>query len=356
MPKYLTIAGQIEQQIVDYTLRPGCQLPTEKELMQRYAVSRQTVRNALSYLSKKDLIYTVKGAGTFVSNKTTSCTNSRNVAVLITGMDNYIFPYKSAGINSVLTSQGYVSNIFLTNNQIDKEEEAIRTILSSNFAGVILEISRAIIPRGNDLLAELNRTLPVILIDGYYPQFPNIPYVALDDRKGGYKATEYLIQHGHEKIFHLGKVDDLQGLLRYQGYVDALNAYHLEFSEDRVFWLPEELYSNLSEQLLDSICSKLEKCTAVFFYNDQIAASILPELLRRGVKIPDDLSIVSYDNSPQMSQFPVSLTCIGYPLDDLGKIAAEQLLKRMKNPNQDVTYIFQPEMIERASVRDLNTR
>jgi GntR family transcriptional regulator of arabinose operon len=354
MPKYLMIAEQLEQQIMDCSLQPGAQLPTEKELMQQYAVSRQTIRNALSYLSKKDLICAKKGSGTFVVDKTSSLAKAKNIAVVITESDNYIFPYKSAGINRILTQHGYVSNIFLTDNRIDKEEDAIRNILNSHYAGVILEITRAVVPRGNDLLATLSEKLPVVLIDGYYPQFPNIPYVSLDDRAGGYKATKYLIQHGHKKIFHVGKIDDLQGLLRYQGYVEALNEYHISFSEDQVAWLPEGLCSQPPKFLLDAICDKLEKCTAVFFYNDQLASVILPELVCRGVHIPDDLSVISYDNSPLLSQYPIPLSGIGYPLDDLGKVAAEQLLKRIDSPNQDVTYLFEPKIIERASVRNIN--
>ncbi|MDO5547038.1 MAG: GntR family transcriptional regulator [Eubacteriales bacterium] len=353
MPKYLTIAKQIEQQIVSNALRSGAQLPTEKELMNQFAVSRQTVRNALSFLSKKNLIYTIKGAGTFVSETIPAPTNSKNIAVLMTNADNYIFPYKSAGINSVLNQHGYISNIYVSNNRIDYEEDALRKILSANYAGVILEITKAFLPRSTDLIEELQRRFPLILIDGYYPQFPNLPYVALDDRMGGYKATEYLIQHGHKDIFHIGKIDDLQGILRYQGYIQALRDYNLKFSEDHVFWLTEEGSTALPNESFDLLWNKMQGCTAIFFYNDHIASSILPELVRRGVRIPEDLSVMSYDNSV-FSMHPFQLSCIAHPLDNLGRVAAERLLELMENPGYDATYIFQPEIVERSSVRNLN--
>lgn len=353
MPKYLSIANHIEQQILSHTLQAGDQLPTEKELMNQFGVSRQTIRNAFSCLLKKNLIYAIKGSGTFVSSSTPAAATSKNIAVLITDVDSYIFPFKSAGINSVLTRYGYIGNIFVTNNRIDYEENTIREIMTSNYAGAIIEITKAVIPRSNKLLSELSSRLPVILIDGYYPELPHIPYVSLDDRKGGRKATEYLIQHGHRKIFHVGKVDDLQGLLRYQGYLDALNNHNLEFSEERVFWTTEDIYSHVPEDLMDIICQKILQCTAVFFYNDDIAAKIVQALLGRGVKIPDDLSVMSYDNSI-LSMHTFQLSCISYPLDDLGKIAAENLLKRIDDPNYDATYIFEPELVERSSVRQID--
>lgn len=350
MPKYLSIADQIEQQILSHTLQPGTQLPTEKELMSQFHVSRQTIRNAFSCLLKKKLIYTVKGSGTFVFKSVFPPTNSKNIAVLITDADSYIFPYKSASINGVLTKHGYISNVFVTNNRIDYEENTIREILSTNYAGAIIEITKAVIPRSSKLIAELSQKLPVILIDGYYPDFPEIPYVSLDDRKGGYKATEYLIRHGHKKIFHVGKIDDLQGVLRYQGYVGALTDHGLAFSEDHVFWVTEPLYTNVPESLMESLCQKIQQCTAVFFYNDDIAAKVVPALLQRGVKIPDDLSVMSYDNS-LLSMHPLELSCISYPLNELGRVAAEHLLRRIDDPNFDATYIFEPEIVERSSVR-----
>lgn len=352
MPKYLSIANQLEQQILSHDLPAGSRLPTEKELMQRFSVSRQTIRNAFSCLLEKNLIYAVKGSGTFVSKAAAPAVQSKNVAVIITDADSYIFPYKSAGINRVLTQNGYISNVFVTGNRIDSEERTIREILSSNYAGAILEITKAVIPRTGGLIAELSRRLPLILIDGYYPAFPDIPYVSLDDRKGGYKATEYLIERGHRKIFHVGKVDDLQGLLRYQGYIDALAAHGLEFSEDRVFWVPEALYADMPGELMDLLCRQILSCTAVFFYNDDIAAKVVRALAARGVRIPDDLSVMSYDNS-LLSMHPLELTCVSYPLSDLGRVAAEKLLLRMQDRSADATYIFEPEIVERTSVRTL---
>lgn len=353
MPKYLSIANHIEQQITSRKLQADAQLPTEKEMMGQFGVSRQTVRNALSYLSKKNQIYTVKGSGSFVSNHTSPVSNSKNIAVVITDADNYIFPYKSASINSVLTKSGYISNIFTSSNRIDYEESIIRELLTSNYAGVILEITKTVIPRSNRLIAELSEKLPLILIDGYYPEFPDIPYVSLDDRKGGYKATEHLIRHGHKKIFHVGKVDDLQGIFRYQGYINALSDHNLPFSEDHVFWITEAICSDILDDLMDTLCQQILQCTAVFFYNDAVAAKVIQALVHRGVKIPDDLSVVSYDNSPLLMN-TLQLTCVPYPLHDLGKVAAENLLKMIDNPGYDATYLFEPEIIERSSVRTID--
>ena len=72
----------------------------------------------------------------------------------------------------------------------------------------------------------------------------------------------------------------------------------------------------------------------------------------RGVRIPEDLSVMSYDNS-LLAMHPLNLSGMAYPLNDLGRIAAENLLARIQDPHFDATYIFEPELVERSSVRDI---
>ncbi|MBQ9063430.1 MAG: GntR family transcriptional regulator [Eubacterium sp.] len=350
MPKYLTIADYIEAQILNQTWLPNQQLPSEKEMMQQFQVSRQTIRNALEYLSKKDLVYSEQGRGTFVSDSRRSSANpgNKNVALILGKLDSYIFPYKSVGINAVLTRNGYTSSVFASNIRIDHQDQLIRNVLSGSYAGVIMEVAKAALPRHNpELLEELRSRMPVVLIDGYYRE-TDIPYVAIDDFNGGYMAAEHLIAKGHRRIFHVGMLDAIQGMLRYQGYARALTDHGIPLNDDLIYWCVEEDQNFMSEARLTEICQKILSCTAVFFYNDLMTMRILPTLLKMGVKIPDQLAVMGYDDSNQyIHGVPISSIC--YPKERLGEKAAENLLHLIRNPEFDANYLFQPVLIERES-------
>lgn len=356
MPKYLTIAESIEEQIHSKRYQPHQKLPSEKELVNYYQVSRQTIRNALDFLGTRGLIYSKQGRGTFVAAASDSGTvSNNNIAVILNALNDYIFPYKIAGINSVLSEHGYISNIFTCNYSICAQEQTLRNLLHSSYAGAIIEVTRGHLPRMHpQLLNELTKKMPVILLDGHYPELPEIPAVCLDDFKSGYIATEYLIQKGHRRIFHFGKMDDTQGMLRYQGYIQALLDNHIQPHDDDVFWLTGDnsyIYSDIN---FDSVISRLRQYTAAYFYNDLVAQMVIPEILKRGLRIPEDLSLMSNDDYfPNVEQ--IALSGIRYPRTDVGQKAAMQLLNLIADPNYDANYLLEPKLVEHDSVLEILT-
>ncbi|HJD14355.1 MAG TPA: GntR family transcriptional regulator [Candidatus Ruminococcus avistercoris] len=354
MPKYLSIAENIEEQIRAQIYLPHQKLPSEKELIDHYQVSRQTIRNALDFLRNRGLLYSHRGKGTFISElPETAAVSSNNIAVILNALNDYIFPYKIAGINSVLTENDYISNIFTCNYSIDTQEQILRNLLQSTYAGAIIEVARGYLPRMHpQLLKELSKKMPVILIDGHYPELPDLPAVCLDDFRSGYLATEYLIQKGHRKIFHFGKMDDIQGILRYRGYIQALLDNSISPHDDDTFWLTGNDNFIYTEINYNPVISRLGHYTAAYFYNDLMAQSIVPEILKRGIRIPEDLSLMSNDDySPNVEN--IALSGIRYPRADVGQKAAQNLLQLIKDPNYDANYLFEPELVEHDSVREI---
>ena len=354
MPKYLSIAESIEEQIRSNTYLPNQKLPSEKELADHYQVSRQTIRNALDFLNSRGLIYSEQGRGTFVAaSNDNSNVSTNNIAVILNALNDYIFPYKIAGINSVLAKHNYISNIFTCNYGIDTQEQILLNLLQSSYTGAIIEVSRGHLPRMRpQLLNELAKKMPVILIDGHYPELSNIPAVCLDDFKCGYIATEYLIKKGHRKIFHFGKMDDTQGILRYRGYIQALLDNNIQPCDDDIFWLTGNNSLICNEINFDSVIPRLKNYTAIYFFNDLAAHMIIPEILKRGFRIPEDLSLMSNDDyHPNTEQ--IALSSIRYPRTDVGQKAAEQLLQLIADPDYDANYLFEPELIEHDTVLEI---
>ena len=357
MPKYLDIADVIEGRILDYTYNDATSpIPPELTLAEQFNVSRQTIRNALKYLEKKNLVYSIQGSGTFiVKENVSSLPPSKNIAVILNSIESYLNPFKSAAINHQLAKRGYIASIFSTENRLDYEARILDNLIGSNYAGIIMEPTRSILPRF-DLkpFQTLQSRIPFILIDNYYMDL-DIPSVAMDDFAGGKLATEHLIAHGHQKIGHIGRSDNGQGILRFKGYVEALKKHRLSYSDDRVFWYTSELFREAFDASLPMLMKRLRDCTAVFVYNDFFSEKLVPALQEHGIRIPEDLSVVSYDDHISASESDPPLTTIRYPREELGAVAAENLLKMMEDPHFDANYRFVPSIVERKSVQTIGS-
>ena len=120
--KYFKLMEDLKEMILRGELRAGDKLPSENELSQQYAVSRQTVRKALSILENEGFIYAEHGRGTFCSELVRHTGNSKNIAVITTYISDYIFPRVIKGIDTVLTREGY--SILLKNTKNSRSLEA----------------------------------------------------------------------------------------------------------------------------------------------------------------------------------------------------------------------------------------
>lgn len=178
----------------------------------------------------------------------------------------------------------------------------------------------------------------------------NIASVRMDDYLAGQSAGEYLIKHGHEKIAGIFKSDDMQGQLRYSGAINALKKHNLLQSEKNMFWYTtEDIKLIMNGELDREILRRLNDATAIICYNDQIARYLVDLFTKIEKKIPDDISIISFDDLELESA--IGLTTFAHPKKEMGKTVAIQLLKLMENPSLNVSVKFPPNLVERESVK-----
>ena len=190
-----------------------------------------------------------------------------------------------------------------------------------------------------------------MFINSYYPFLP-IPHVSLNDKMAGIKATEYLLEMGHRKIGGIFKLDDGQGHMRYAGYLEVMHKAGIEVNDSNIVWIDTAGMRQLDE-CRSMILNRLKDCTAVVCYNDQVAMGIVEILAAESIRVPEDISIVSIDDSELTVLGDVTLTSIPHPMDKLGERAAMNLLQMIENPSVDGTYEFDAHVIERDSVRKL---
>ena len=318
-PKYQVVIDWINEEIASGRMKLGDRLMSEEKLSEKFGLCRQTIRRATSQLVEESVLTRLQGSGTYVGQLVPHTPKKKhmNVAVVSTYYNSYIFPPTLRGIERTLSDAGYAMWLSFTDNRIERERIILEDILrKNNIDGLIVEAAKGALPNPNlCYYKELQkRNIPIIFFNDMYPEL-NVPCVRLDDYRITYKATKFLLQAGHKKIAAIFKLDDGQGRRRYSGYIEG--------------------------------------CTGVVCYNDEVAVEVIDLALKRNIQIPQDLSIVSIDDSELAEMNKVPFTSYPHPKDILGQKTAQNLLKMIENPAFDGNYLFEPKAVVRDSIRQI---
>ncbi|MCD8158800.1 MAG: GntR family transcriptional regulator [Clostridiales bacterium] len=354
IPKYQIITDWITEQIAKGAFSFGAKLPSENELAKKFNMSRQTVRHAIDILEFNKVVVRVKGSGTYLNKqgRVKREKSNKNIAVVSTYIDNYVFPPILGGIERILSDRGYTIQIAFTENRAFKEREVLQGLAENeNIDGLIIEPAKSTLPNINiDLYDKLEeKHIPVLLFNCSQAEL-KFPCVALDDRLIGYKCVKYLINAGHRKICGIFKSDDSQGHLRYEGFIKGLKENGID--EEDIIWVDTDSIEKM-EYIEDYIYNGLKGKTGLVCYNDQIAYKIAALCQRKGINIPEDLSVIGVDHLEQIAETDLKITSFPHPLEALGVKAAENMLKMIESPVFDGNYLFDTEVEERESVRFL---
>ncbi len=354
-PKYILLVNWIKEKIDSKELRPGSRLYSENELSAMFGLSRQTVRRAIGVLEAEGLVERVRGSGTYVGRRAgTARKRTMNIAVISTYVDGYIFPPMLQGIVQTLSTEGYMTQITFTRNQIDDERKILEDILARDHVdGVIVEAVKCALPNPNlEYYRELQRRqIALVFFDCKYPEL-DAPLVALDDENVAEKAVNYLLDMGHRKIGGIFKADDGQGRLRYFGYLNALLQAGLSVDDRKVLWIDTEDQKNL-RNIRSSLLRRLMDCTAVFCYNDQVAFELIELLKKEGIRVPGQLSVISIDGTELSLLCEPKITSIPHPMEELGRKAAEYLMQMIREPGFRENFLYCPDVLERESVKKI---
>lgn len=354
LPKYMVLVNWIKEQLSRGEIRQGERFYSENELAKMFTLSRQTVRQAVGILEQEGFVERRRGSGTFVCGRGIGGkSRSYSIGVISTYLDDYIFPSIIRGIETVLTQGGYTMQLSFTHNLVENETRSLGMLLEKQVDGLIVEPTKSALPSPNGAIYRQlwAKGIPVLFFNAYYPNLP-FPHVALDDRKAGRIATECLLERGHRQIAGMFQADDLQGHLRYAGYVDAMQKAGMEVCSKNVLWFTTEDIGFLSEDF-KRVRRVVSDCTGLVAYNDQIALQVCRELQGIGLRVPDDLSVVGIDNAEISLHCDPALCSVAHPGSELGESAAKNLLHLLDDPSFDATVDFPPRLIVRDSVRRL---
>jgi DNA-binding LacI/PurR family transcriptional regulator len=256
------------------------------------------------------------------------------VGILLPDIANPFSAQLVSGIQEMLMARGYSSFVCISERSAAREEAGIRALFDHRVDGIIVATRET--PGGNELLARLTEyRLPLVVV-GRNWRHAQVDRVTADHGKGGYEATNYLIAAGHRRIGFVG-VTRANGaeLQRFQGYLQALREHDIEV-EDQLIVGPEALagpgYSTQQDgyQCMQRLLALPRKPTAIFARNDFTAMGAMCAIHDAGLRVPEDFSVVGFDNVPLAAYTSPPLTTVHQPTPEQGRQAATLLLERIE--------------------------
>jgi len=203
----------------------------------------------------------------------------------------------------------------------------------------------------HEYLIELSKgPVPIIILNNYVPELSD-KCIVLDNEHGGYIATKALLEHGHEELAYISgpswKTDSFK---RLSGHKRALKEYGLEVNENLI---AEGTFEEASGRLaMEHLLSLDIPFTAVVCANDEMAAGAMDVARKHGLRVPDDISVIGYDNVSFTRYLHPKLSSIGCRISEMGQVAARCVLKNAYGQTDlEIQNTFKPRLVLRDSVK-----
>lgn len=349
--KYKELAARLADTLAVNRNNGVYKLPTEVELGRQYQVSRQTVRQALALLSAQGLITTRQGSGSYTTGLSADGLGN-TIALLVRDEQEYIYPELIGDIRLMISEIGYTLQIFSTKNQVAKEREILETMADAPPQGVIVEPCKSALPNPNlDYYEQLHRKkIPLVFLHGWYEALPWAIRVKADNHYGGYLLTQHLAAQGHSRIAGLFKIDDIQGIERYQGFLDYTRDAGQIVPDHRIGWYTSAELELLEQKqdtrfLAEFIRRQLDTCTAFICQNDEIAYWMIKELSYAGLTVPQDITVVCFADSYLSELSHVRITTLAHKPHEIARRAADCMirsLQRLPVSSQEIPWELVP--------------
>ena len=348
LPAAERLAEALQKRIGRGDYAAGEWLPTERELAAEFRADRSTIRAALSSLAERGLIEREPGhrprvaAGEAAPAALTTLAALQTLAIVSPQTPHYpASPSVQRGALHTLRQTESPFHLLVLENGGDtrqetytRERQALEAVHRDGIRGIILW------HQGNaETLADVRRLqetgIPIVLVDRHHPTLV-CDFVGIDNVEAAREAVSYLLDLGHQRIGHLTMQDTAITVSdREQGYREALLSRGIRPASEWVVRMShrESLQPPVTAAV-DHFLSLAEPPTAVFAMNDLLAHAFLSELQARGVPVPEQMSVMGFDDVDRNSPRPSPLTTVHQPFEQMGRKAMELLLKRLAGSDE----------------------
>lgn len=257
--------------------------------------------------------------------------NNKTIGVIIPTLGDLFFDGLFEGIEEIASAKGYSVILFNSGNSKEKEERGLEFMLSRSVSGIILATPNVL---DDDRFALIRRRCPILLLDrGVTPRLEG--QIAVDEYGGMAEAMDKLVELGHQRIAYLRENHTYYNLQsRYEGYQRGLERHHLPNDPDLV--VETELSVEGGYMGTKKLLQSGVEFTALCCANDYVAIGAYRALLQAGKKIPEDVSVVGFDDINIAAYITPALSTVKQPIDELGMEATKALINKIENPSHSL--------------------
>lgn len=328
----------------------------QKEIAQRAGVSRATVSRAFTQNAKISPQTLAKIQQAMVSlgmkpipGMLSGAESKKKYVLVIAGdISNLFYSRIIKGICDQCSSLGIQVIVYNSDFNAQAEKEQIENAAANNYLGVILVTA---IEHPTFFHTVRDTRMPVMFVNRYIHSV-EADVVCIDNFMGGYMAASYLLEKGHTKIAHVAtQKESTPQQDRVQGFMTALKELHPPEYQYDIFYGEPNL--ERGRHFARELVQRGMPYTALFVADCQIAVGIVNSIYDLGYRVPEDMSILCFDDSPYIDESGLCLSTIKYDPGTMGKAAVDTLIQRIGDPAHEMRHLsLVPRLVERKSVQD----
>lgn len=364
------VAGALRERIHTGLYQPGEWLPAERVLTEDLRVHRRVVRAAIALLETEGLLLrrpncrpivqtpsvavpdAPPAAAQFAASRLVALVMWHGAAMGTAGTSQQRIFW---GMNQSLGQAGYHGVFLDLGDEVgteqenpDREAAHLRYAMDHEFGGIVFYAYAY--DRNRELIQEVSRRMPLILIDRMVHGV-EADFVGAENRQGMFDATKFLIGQGHKRIAYVTKGESINTVQdRLQGYLRALRE---DFGDDAYEMVLTAPFSDTGAwSVFDTVfrVAPNERPTAVLCVNDIEAVRVANRLKELGLSVPEDVSLIGFDNIVRALPGGVGLTTVAQPFEEIGKAATKLFLRHIEDPTAPPSYVELPvTLIQRES-------
>ena len=270
---------------------------------------------------------------------------TKTIGLLVTATNNPFFSEVMAGVEQYCQKNQYNLIIATTGGDAKRLQQNLQTLIHKQVDGVLLMCGDSRFQADMELAV----SLPLVVMDWWFTEL-NADKILENSERGGYLATKSMVDVGHQKIGIItGNLRKSVAKNRLQGYKKALSEANIVLNPD---WIVESHFDFEGGIVgAQKLLALSDRPTAIFCCSDTIAIGAYQAIQNQGLRIPQDISIMGYDDIELARYLFPSLSTISQPKAELGKLAVETLLQRIQEPNENYrTLVLEPTCILRESI------
>ncbi|MFL9832268.1 LacI family DNA-binding transcriptional regulator [Flavobacterium sp. ST-87] len=318
-----------------------------RALKDHHSISEKTIKKVKKTAEEMGYVPNTLAAG-LRGNKT------KTIGVLIPTVTQPFLSSLISGIEITAQKSGYNVIIMQSNDSYEAEVSMAKSLYGSRVSGVICSLAMKTTDTSH-FQQFVSNNIPLVFVDRVPKEF-NTFRVIIDNYAAGFKATEHLIEQGCTRIGHLTAGSKFGNLYteRMRGYLDALKKHNLSESKELIVDLQTVTYTE-GVKASNKLLSLKTPPDGIFASGDIMAVSAIQSAKKKGMRVPEDIAIIGFNNDPISEIIDPNLSTITHPAAKMGQISAEIILKNIKSPKKEdvkeITFLNTEVLIRESSKR-----